>query len=135
MRRIVSLLALIVAAACGSDGPTGNSSAEGTWNLLTINAAPLPFNLATLPDGSRIEILSESVVLTGGKYTAATSFRTTTAGGQATTASDADSGTYKQNGATLTFTSTSDSSTVTATLSSSRLTISGEGITLIFGKT
>jgi hypothetical protein len=135
MRFVAGLLALTLAAGCGSDGPTANQSVEGTWTLLTVNAAPLPFNVGTLPDGSKLEITGQTLALIGGKYTATTAFRSTSAAGQAVNGSDGDNGTYAQSGATVTFTSALDNSIATATLSGNRLTASDGGVTLIFGKT
>jgi hypothetical protein len=135
MRFVASLLALTLAAGCGSDGPTANASVEGTWSLLTVNSAPLPFNVGTLPDGSTLEITGQTLALSSGKYTATTAFRSTSAAGQTATGTDGDNGTYTQTGATVTFTSTLDNSIATAILSGNRLTASDGGITLIFGKT
>jgi hypothetical protein len=135
MRFVASLLALTLAVGCGSDATTAaNVSVEGTWNLLSINGAPLPFNLGTLPDGTKLEVVSQSVILAGGKYTSATAFRSTTSSGQTTSANEADAGTYSQSGATVTFVSSSDASVGTATVSGNRFTTHDGGVTLVFEK-
>lgn len=134
MRFAAGLLALTLVAGCGSDGPTALAGVEGTWNLLSVNTAPLPFTLGTLPDGAKLEVLSQTVTMTGGKYTSATVFRSTPPAGSATTSNDGDAGTYSQTGSTLTFQSSSDNSILTAEVSGNRFTTTGGGVTLIFGK-
>src|SRR6476620_447618 len=134
MRFIAGLLALTLAAGCGSDATTQPASVEGKWTLLTVNAAPLPLTLGTLPDGARLELLSQTITLSGGKYTAATSFRSTSTSGQATTSDDSDTGTYTQSGSALTFTSAFDNSVSTATMSGNRFTTGDPSFVLIFGR-
>jgi hypothetical protein len=134
MRFVAGLLALTLAAGCGSDDPTGLAGVEGTWNLLSVNAVSLPVTLGTLPDGAKLEVVSQSVTLSAGKYTSATVFRSTPPAGAAFTTNDGDTGSYTQTGSTLTFQSASDNSTLTAEVSGNRFTTTGGGVTLIFGK-
>jgi hypothetical protein len=134
MRLAAGLLALTLIVGCGSDGPTAVAGVEGTWNLLSVNTSPLPFTLGTLPDGAKLEVVSQSVTMSGGKYTSATVFRSTPPAGSAFTTNDGDAGSYVQAGSTLTFQSSTDNSTLTAEVCGNRFTTTGGGVTLIFGK-
>jgi hypothetical protein len=134
MRAIAYVLALTLAAACGSDSSTEPAaSISGTWSLQTINGGALPFNLGTLENGARLDVTNETLVIANGTYTATTTIRTTL-NGAATNETDSDAGTVTTTGSTVTFKSTADATVVTGTLAAGTLSISQDGITLVFAK-
>ena len=79
MRRLATLLLVLVAAACGGDKATAPKRLEGTYTMRTINGASLPTILYDDPStGQRAEILSGSMSLgVDGKFSAPWSFRVT----------------------------------------------------------
>jgi len=79
VRRLASILLILVAAACGGDKSTAPKRLEGTYTMSTINGASLPTILYDDPaNGQRAEILSGSMSLgADGKFTAPWSFRIT----------------------------------------------------------
>jgi hypothetical protein len=103
MRRLVAVLVLASSVACGGGAITpapsapstpaasapGQSAAEGSWKLSTVDGTPLPY---TRPDtvNSRVEILSIALSIestgghTFGDYTETFTWRTTTRGQQFT---------------------------------------------------
>jgi hypothetical protein len=134
MRAIALLLALTFAAACGSDATTEAAvTLDGNYSLQSVNGAALPYNLGTLSNGARLEVTNETLVIANGTYTATTTIRTTL-NGTSTNETDQDKGTVSSSGSTVTFKSTTDASITTGTLSAGKLSITQEGITLVFVK-
>jgi len=92
MRKFITAVALLSAAACGSTSPA-DINVAGTYKLKTINGAPVPFvvvNNAT----AKLEFLDDQIILTpSGKYQQIGHSRTTE-GGQVTTATITSAGTY-----------------------------------------
>ena len=78
MRRFVSCMLLIVAAACGGDSPTRpTASVVGTWNLQTVNGSALPY-LVPQTDFEAVELLSDVLTAAAnGTFAQMTRFRVT----------------------------------------------------------
>ena len=134
MRRLIPLVALAVAVACGSDSTTQPTMASvaGTWSLQTVNGSPLPFTL-TQTGTDKLELLSDVVTAEpNGTYTETVQFRTTVSG-QTTTNSDTDSGTFTLNGTAVVLSSARTGST-TGALSGNTLTLSDQGYVWVFTK-
>jgi len=136
MRRLIPLVALAVAVACGSDSTTQPTVASlaGTWTLQSVNGQPLPFTL-TQTGTDKLELLSDVVTATSnGTYTEVVQFRTTI-NGQSTTTSDSDVGTFTVNGTAVTL-SSSATGNITGALSNNNntLTLTEEGYVWLFTK-
>lgn len=134
MRRLIPLVALAVAVACGSDSTTQPTVASlaGTWALKSVNGSPLPFTL-TSTSTSKLELLSDVVnAAANGTYTENLQFRTTI-NGQATTQNQTDAGTFTVNGTAVTLNSTQAGS-ITGALSGNTLTLTEEGYVWVFAK-
>lgn len=132
MRKLLVLLSLVAAAACG-DSATSAASVAGTYNLQTVNGSPLPF--LEQPSGPKIELLSEQLVLTSsGTFTITDQERTTPTGGSPSTQTLTFSGTYTLSGNTATFVVTNTPGTTIGTFSGSILTISERGFLAVYQK-
>ena len=134
MRRLIPVVALAVAVACGSDSTTQPTAASvaGTWSLQTVNGSPLPFTL-TQTGTDKLELLSDVVTAQpNGTYTEVVQFRTTV-GGQTTTSSNTDSGTFTINGTAVVLSSAQTGST-TGQLSGNTLTLADQGYVWVFVK-
>lgn len=134
MRRLLSLALALTIVGCGGDDSTTeptNSSIAGTWALQTINGAPLPFTLATVP--AKIELVSATAVINAnGTWTSSSQTRTTI-NGQATTTTENDNGTYTISGSTIALRS-SDGTVESGTISGSTFTQVESGFTFVFKK-
>lgn len=130
MRRLVLALGAISLLACGDSTGVGASSAVGTWNLFSVNGSPVPFTLIDEPD-FRVEILSEQLVFfENGTYTDTFTDRVTESG-TATTTTESDTGTWSQNGSSLT-TITSAGDVSTSTISGNSITLSASGFVVVY---
>ena len=129
-RSLLSLLISLAVLSCG-DATGPNSKAVGTWRLQTVNGLSLPFTLEG--DGAnKLELTAETLTLiASGKVTMVTAFRVTD-GGNVSTESIPDAGTYIINGSTVSFTFPSDGSTPTATVSSNTMTLDDIGLTFVY---
>jgi len=136
MRSVIAACALFIAAACGGDdSPTAPTMASiaGTWNLQTVNGSALPFIVAQ-SGSDKIEVLGDAITVTAtGSFTQLTQVRVTQ-GGQVSTQSIPDAGTYTLNGSAVTFTFNSDGSSGTGTLNGKSLTVTESGISLVYRK-
>jgi hypothetical protein len=132
MRRLVTLLVLATALACGGDSSTSPSdTVSGTYTLRTVNGVPLPFTVIQL-DTFKYEITSDSFTLTeNGTWTESGTDRTTD-NGQVATGAVADSGTYVRNGTTITLISTNGS--VDGTIGGGKLTLSNDAVVAVYQK-
>jgi len=79
VRRIPSILLILVAAGCGSDKSTAPKRLEGTYTMRTISGSNLPVVIYDDPStGEHAEITAGSITLSnGGTFTAPWSFRVT----------------------------------------------------------
>lgn len=134
MRRLIPLVALAVAVACGSDSTTQPTMASvaGTWALQSVNGAPLPFTV-TQSGSDKVELLSDVVTANiNGTYTEVAQFRTTL-NGQSTTNTETDAGTFVLNGTAVSLSST-QTGNINGELSGNRLTLVETGYAWVFVK-
>ena len=122
MRRLLLLALPIALLACGGDdnstAPT-LASLAGTWNLTTVNGAPLPFTVASTAS-AKTEILSEVVTVeSNGTFTQLLQPRNTI-NGQATVTTLPSSGTIALSGNLVTVNVTG-SGTLSGTLNSNTM--------------
>lgn len=136
MRRLLAVLALVSAVACGgSDTPSApiQSTAVGRWTLSTVNGAALPFTTSG-SGANKTELISLTAsVETGGKWSAAITSRTTT-NGQQSTQSGTNAGTWSLTGTSLEFRSTNDGSVTTGSVNGNTLTTKQDGMTFVYTK-
>ena len=134
LRRLIPLVALSVAVACGSDSTTQPTTASlaGTWTLQSVNGNPLPFTLQT-SGTDRLDLLSDVVTASAnGTYTEVLQFRPTI-NGQSTTQSQSDAGTFTVNGTAVTL-SSNQAGNITGALTGHTLTLTEEGFVWVFAK-
>jgi len=121
LRRAMLLsLASTIVLAC-NDSTSPENTVTGTWTLQTVEGKPLPY---TLPGTSEVVTAESFTLLASGRFTTTTTFRVIV-GGNATTESIPDSGSYVANGATVTFTYASDGSHDTGTVNGNTMTLTG----------
>ena len=134
MRRLAAFLALALAStslACGSDSVSGPSvdSLVGTWNLSTVNGAPLPFLFQST--NPQIEILSDQfVTLADGTFTESQDVRFTDDTG-VSTETFTDFGLWSLSGTAMLF-RFSDGSRATATAGSDNFIFAGGGFSQVY---
>ena len=130
----LSLLMALATVACSSDDSTGpDTSVEGTWTLQSVNGSDLPYVVAQA-GSDKVEVTADVLtVASGGAFTEITSIRVTS-GGNVTTQSIPDAGSYTVNGTAVTFTFQSDGSSGTGTLSGNTLTVATQGVSLLYKK-
>ena len=131
MRKLIAVLALATLAACGSDS-TGSSSFEGTWNLSTVNGAPLPFTYYETST-EKGEVTAESFVASAGRAYYTSTYRYTNTGSPVQTETVQDTAAYTINGNTVKI-KFSASDSVMGTWSGSNFTLSESGITAVYVK-
>ena len=135
MRKLIALVALMAAAACGSDSPTNpnNASIAGTYSLTAVNGGPLPF---TLQSGTTTVVLLTDVITVadGGTWSETGTFRVTQNGGTSTQ-TFADGGSWTRAGSSVSFYSTSQAATSYAgTFTGSGFNLSDNSFTYVFAK-
>lgn len=115
----VALVATIL-AACGSDSPSGPSTAtspEGNYTISTINGKALPSAIFSDTGGFAIEVTSGTLaVQSGGKYSVVTNYRQTIAG-IVSNYVDSSGGNWLLTGTSVAFTDGADGSRTQATWS------------------
>ena len=133
MRKMLIAVAAVALLGCGGDSTGVAASPVGTWNLQTVDNAPLPYTAVFIANPLyKLEILSDVfVVRADGSYTETFTERETD-GSTVTTTSDDDTGTWVQNNGALTITSSSDQSAVSAAISGNTITVNSEGLILVF---
>ncbi len=115
---------LSLAAACGSDTPTGPTNVPGTYFLRSVDESPLPFSV---PEGREHVIVINSVTATLNANNTYAVAGTGTEDGNASTVVN-DAGTYTQSGSTLHFTSTTlGGATYTASAKTDSFTVTLPG--------
>ncbi|MEO8621818.1 MAG: lipocalin family protein [bacterium] len=139
MNRLISLctfaLASVLVSACGSaDSPIAPTvtSVVGTWNLTSVDGKPLPFLLQA--SDPKQEMLSRQYVFSSsGAYTLSYVIKDTELDGTSSTATASAAGSYTLSANTVTLTSQSDGSVVSAQVTPTTMTILA-GATLVFAK-
>ena len=133
MKKMLIALAAVALLGCGGDSTGPAASAVGTWNLQTVDKAPLPYTVVFIANPVyKLEILSDVFeVRADGTYTETFTERETD-GTTVTTTSNDDSGTWVQNNGALTITSASDQSVVSGAISGNTITVNTQGLVLVF---
>ena len=122
---VAATIAIVAAAACGGDSPSGPGSADsspaGSYAIATVNASPLPFTMFS-DTNYLYEVTSGSLTLTAdGRYQNVMSFRQTIPGNVSLFV-DSTSGNWVLSGATVTLTDVADSTVDSATFAAGKLT-------------
>ena len=141
LARLVMMLSVAVAVACGDDDPAGpQGSIPGTYELISVNGDTPPTTLIETA-GFRWEILGgDRSFATNGRYTATHDFRDTYTGEAPFEYTDICVGSWTRNGNSLTIHEETDEEsdcggTFTASFTNGNtLTISGNGATVIYRK-
>ena len=134
MRRLLVrsyALSMALLTACGSDSAVAPTKANitGSWNLQTINGAPLPY--VAQPSDPKIEIMSDQIVATAaGRFTRTIGVRLTDSTGVSTD-NVTDGGSYVVTESTAVFTF-NDGSKGTAVLGGDIFTVSEAGFEWIY---
>lgn len=135
MRRLMLVLGAASLLGCGSSDLSGPeaASAVGTWNLATINGAPLPFiviDQASPP--FRVELISDQFVVNAdGTWTEVVSFRETDNGTVTFPPPELDTGTWTQSSSRLTV-RFSDGTSVNVSVSATAITLAQGGVVSIY---
>lgn len=127
---VLLLLASVAVTACSDS--TGPESAEGTYTLATVNGSSLPAVVFQV-GSDKLEVVAGTLTLSSNSsFTGSLTIRETFQG-TTNTETESGTGTYTRSGNTITFNS-GDDETATGTLSGNTLTISDEGLTLVYRK-
>jgi hypothetical protein len=133
---MVSIALALTLTACGGDSGTTaptNASLAGTWNLQTVNGAPLPF-VFFQAGTDKEEITGDQFTFTSsGSFSQITTLRHTV-NGQVSTETDTDAGTYSLNGTAIVVTFNSDGSSSTGSVSSNTITVTDQGLVAVYKK-
>ncbi len=132
-RSFLSALAgLALLAACGGDstGP-GETNVVGSYTLQTVNGNNLPWR-AIVIGNDWFEIASGSGSINAdGTYSLTFNWRESIAG-QTDEGSESSVGTYTRNGNAITFRDASDGSTASGTISGRQISVTVEGVVLVY---
>ena len=137
MRKLITLMALTMLAACGSSYSsdiTGTtlSGLAGTYDLMTVNGSGLPMMVQA--SNPKIELVSERIVVNpNGTFAVTTNRRNTTTAGAVSTSTLTDAGTFGSAGSATTFHFNSGT-TATATISGNTLTLVAPTSTSVYTK-
>src|SRR4051812_32344048 len=127
MRRLFAVFALFSLTACSSgeilEAPATASTA-GTYNLTSVDGAPLPFVAQASP---KVELVSEQFVLKENGTFSETMLYRFTNGTSVTTQTLTDGGTYSISGSQVSLVFNSDGLPNTATLSGNTMVIAEPG--------
>lgn len=135
MRRLTAALAFALAGtalAC-SDSTKPSESLVGTWNLSTVNGAPLPFTLQA--SNPKVEVVQDQFVGTADdRFTENGTGRFTSSTGVVSNVSFTDAGTWTVNGNAITIRFDSDNSSLSGSIDGSTLTVGGFGLSQVYLK-
>jgi hypothetical protein len=136
--RISGILLVLAVAACGSDAAAPADTAQGSYALVSINAAPLP-TIVYDGDEGQVEVVSGTMELsTHGTYNESLNVRLLHADGRVESFSTSENGVYVRDGTALRFTipanESHDALTYHGTLVGSTLTYTFEEMTFVFEK-
>jgi len=127
-RRLGAILLLAFATAC-SDA-TGIDTSEGLYTLVSINGEELPFVLAPGVQ-DRVEVSAGSIHLKTDGTASSSRTANTTVGGDTTTDTETDSGTWIRNG-TAVFITWSDGTLHAGTQTDDELSIAADGFVFLY---
>jgi hypothetical protein len=133
MRKLLLACAAVAMLGCGGGDSTGPAaSAEGTWNLQSVNGQGLPFTAAFISSPLyRFEILGDQVIANAdGTFTQYTTTRETV-GTDVTENTDTFTGTWTQHGNQIDITD-SDGVTTNAVVSGNKLAINQSGFVAVY---
>jgi hypothetical protein len=119
-------------AACGGDstGP-GDTNIVGSYTLQSINGNPVPWR-AIVIGNDWFEIASGSGSINAdGTYSLTFNWRESVAG-ETDEGSESLVGTYTRNGNAITFRDASDGSTAIGTISGRQISVTSEGVVLVY---
>jgi hypothetical protein len=123
IRTAVSVGALAMLAACGSDAGTGvRASATGSFTLTSVNAQPLPFPESS--NGAVVKITQGQLVTQAdGSFSETVTRSTTPPGGATTTQATTRNGTYSVGNQVIVFTFSAGAGTALGSLTASGVSI------------
>ena len=132
MRKLLLACAAVAMLGCGGDSTGPAASAEGTWNLQTVNGSALPYTAVFIAAPTyKLEVLGDQVVVhANGTYSQATTTRETQ-GTQVTTTTDNYTGTWSQHGNQVQITDSDGASSV-AVISGNQLTVNDTGFSAVY---
>ncbi len=132
MRRTLLAFATFALVGCGGDSTGPVASAEGTWQLQTVNGSPLPFTVQYIANPVyRLEIVSDTFIAhSNNSYDEMLTIRETQ-GTSVTTTQQNDTGTWTQNNAAITITS-ADGTVSSAAISGNTITANVQGEVLVY---
>jgi hypothetical protein len=131
-RSFLSALAgLALLTACGDSSGPGETDIVGSYTLQTMNGNALPWR-AIVIGNDWFEFTSGSGSINAdGTYSLTLNWRESTSG-QIDSGAEPSVGTYSRNGNAITFTDASDGSTIVGTITGRQISITSEGIVLVF---
>lgn len=131
LRRASIVAGAFLALACGGDSATGvNGQVRGTWNLQTVNGGGLPFIIAQ-SGADRYELVSDQFEFSADGSFSEIAVLRFTEGGITETEQVSDFGTYTTTGTAVTL-RYSDGYVSTGAFSGSQLTMTSEGLALVY---
>jgi hypothetical protein len=129
---LLTLVMGVAASGCEEDGTGPDDQVAGRYELRTVNGNNLPYTLIALGN-DRLEFLS-GFAQVNADATFSVSFTTRqTVGGQTTTTTDSDSGTWTQTGSQMRFTF-SDATVSTGVVSGDEITVIEGQVSFVFRK-
>lgn len=133
MRGLLAVLIVAFSVGCLGEGLTGSSTITGDYTLRTINGSPLPYTISG-SGADRTEIVREVITLyQGGTYARSRDSRTTV-GGQVTSESSAEAGSYTLLGTSITLVNGANGQATLAGINANTMTIVKAGMTAVFTK-
>ena len=132
--RLIALLLSLVLLACGDSPPPLEPPEDyaGTYEMIAINGAPLPFLLLEDDDGDTVEVISGAVVLRADQsFEDRAMLRFTEAGVALPDEADVITGTFTVTGGRVRFT-TSEGFTYEAVVAGDVMTQTFDGIILTY---
>jgi hypothetical protein len=129
-----ALVGFAILAACGGDssGP-GDTNIVGSYTLQSVNGNPVPWR-AIVIGNDWFEIRGGSGSINAdGTYSLTFNWRESVAG-QTDEGSESSVGTYTRNGSAITFRDASDGSTASGTITGRQISVTSEGVVLVYAR-
>jgi hypothetical protein len=124
VQRLMTAVCAAAVLACGSAGPSSpnTASAVGVWSVSQVNGSTLPY-VVSGAGANRAELTALAFTIAdGGGFTSTASYRTFV-NNQPTTSQVTGTGTWVQQGSSLTLHVTSDGSTASGAIAGDSLTL------------